>query len=103
MFTKAMEYGFRSPTSFEEWIKLESVGWGKYFNYWMTEEETKLLQSINMTSYIAFPAAIQKISHPLLRMLFYIYQPIAKFRFKHGFYAFHLEKYLLQEKDAINF
>lgn len=97
MFQKAIEYGFMTPKSLEEWDRLESIGWSKYYGHWMNEKENNLLKSINFTSYIAFPAAGQKISNPLLRTLFFIYQPFAYYRFKHMFYSMHFEKYILEE------
>lgn len=99
MFQKAIEYGFNRPKQFEEWSKLESVGWSKYYKHWMSEKENNLLRSINFTSYVAFSTAIQKISNPLLRLLFKFYQPIAHFRFKHMFYFMHFEKSLMEEKE----
>ncbi len=99
MFRRAVEYGFNAPKNLEEWDKLESVGWGKYYGHWMKEKDNKLLRSINFTSYVAFPASLQKISNPLLRILFRGYQPFAYFRFKHMFYSMHIEKYLMEESN----
>ena len=98
MFQKAIEYGFRAPEDLEGWVRLESVGWSKYYSHWMSEKENALLKSINFTSYVAFPLARQKISNHLLRTLFFIYQPFAYYRFKHMFYFMHFEKYIMAER-----
>lgn len=100
MFRKAVDHGFVPPKRFEEWEKLESVGWDRDFKHWMPPQETAILRSINCTSYLAFPAAIQKISHPLLRVIFQLYRPLAYFRFRKMAYAMHIEKNLLEIIDA---
>ena len=97
MFKIAQTYGFRAPEHLEDWDKLEAVGWDEFYGHWLSKEENSLLRSINFTSYVAFPSSLQKISNPMLRFLFRIYQPIAHFRFKHMFYFLHIEKYLMEE------
>lgn len=95
-FQKAVTHGFRPPERLENWARLESVGWGKYFNYWYGEKETELLESMSFTSYLAFPSAARKIGNFLMRFLFRLYQPFALFRFRHHCYFFHLEKRLFK-------
>ncbi len=99
MFEKALKSGFIPPSRLEGWDKLEAVGWDKYYGHWMNAKENELLKSINCTSYIAFPAALQKISNPMLKILFKLYRPMAYFRLKHMMYAMHLEKYIILEND----
>ncbi len=99
MFQKALEYGFNQPANLEEWARLESTGWGRYFNHWMTKKENRLLESINCTSYLAFPLAINRVSKKTLKLLMSLYQPIAYLRFKHMFYFMHFEKLFLQRMD----
>lgn len=99
MFKIAMEYGFTPPDSLECWDKLESTGWSRHYGHWLSKKENDILRSINATSYLAFPLAIQKISNPLQKLLFKIYQPFAYFRFKNMFYFMHIEKYLMEERD----
>lgn len=98
MFQKAVEYGFKAPESLEGWDKLEYVGWSRYYDHWMNEKENALLKSIRLTSFMAFPSAKQRISNPLMRILFRLYQPFAYYRFKYMFYSAHLEKYLMEER-----
>ncbi len=99
MFQKAVEYSFNPPVNLEGWARLESTGWGKSFNHWFTKKENGLLESINCTSYLAFPSAINRASKKTLKILLRIYQPIAYLRFKHMFYFLHLEKYFIQRMD----
>lgn len=99
MFQKAVEYGFAQPTCLERWAQLESTGWGKYYNHWMSDRENKILESINCTSYLAFPSGIHRASKRMLRMLLKMYQPIAYLRFKHMSYFMHLEKFFIQGMD----
>lgn len=96
MFEKAREHGFRAPERLEDWAGLESVGWERFYNHWLGHQENELLRSVNFTSYLAFPTARQKISNPLLRLLFDIYRPIAQFRFRHMCYILHLERRLME-------
>lgn len=100
MFRKATEYGFTPPERLADWARLESVGWERHYSHWLSTEENALLRSINMTSYLAFPSARQKFSNPLLRLLFDLYRPLAHLRFKHGFYALHLERWLLEAMES---
>lgn len=101
MFKMAVEYGFKPPGKFEDWDKLESVGWDGYYKHWLDEKDNKILKSINVTSYLAFPSAINKIANPFLKTIFKIYQPFAHFRFKHMFYFMHLEKQLINVRNDI--
>lgn len=98
MFELAVKFGFKAPEKFEHWDKLESTGWSRYYGHWLNEEDNKLLRNINFTSYLAFPAGIQRISNRLLRILFRIYQPLAYLRFKYFFYFVHFEKYLIETR-----
>jgi len=99
MFQKAIEYGFKPPTNLKGWAELEATGWGRHFNHWMTRKENGLLESINCTSYLAFPSAFNRASKKALKMMLKLYQPIAYLRFKHMFYFMHLEKMFLQGMD----
>ena len=99
MFQKAVEYGFNPPLTLEGWGRLESTGWGRSFNHWMTKRENFLLESINCTSYLAFPSAINRASKKIVKMILRIYQPIAYLRFKHMFYFMHIEKLFLKGMD----
>lgn len=99
MFLKAVEYGFQPPQTLEGWAPLESTGWGRHFNHWMSAHDNALLESINCTSYLAFPSSVNRVSKRMLKALLRIYQPIAYLRFKHMFYFMHLEKLFLQEMD----
>lgn len=99
MFKKAVEYGFHPPQKLQDWARLESTGWAKYYGNWMTKKDNRILESINCTSYLAFPSAAPKISRWFLRMIFMIYQPIAYVRFKYMFYFMHIERLFIQEND----
>ncbi len=99
MFELAVQHGFRPPEDLEGWSRLESVGWNDCYKHWMSKRDNQLLRSINCTSYLAFPAALHKISNWSTRLLFRLYQPIAQFRFRHNFYALHVEKRLLATTD----
>src|SRR3989304_2972361 len=100
MFQKAVNMGFTQPTKLEEWAHLESTGWGKYYQHWMSDKENKILESINCTSYLAFSSGIHRVSNRILKMLLKAYQPLAYLRFKHMFYFMHLEKFLIQKLDS---
>lgn len=101
MFRKAVEQGFNAPGKLEEWAKLESVGWEKHFNHWLSPEDNEALKSINFTSYLAFPTALQKISNRFIRVLFKLYQPLAMFRFRHMFYRFHVERCIVEFLERV--
>lgn len=100
MFEEAEKYGFLPPSEFSEWANLESVGWERHYNHWLSHEENELLRSVNFTSYLAFPSAKQKISNPFIKFLFKLYQPIAQFRFSKMFYAFHIERFIVEAIES---
>jgi len=95
LFQKAVDHGFKVPDELEGWSNLEPVGWERWYGHWMSDEENERLRSINFTSYLAFPAAAQKIANPFKRFLFSAYRPVAYFRFVNEFYALHIERLLL--------
>ncbi|HAB53367.1 MAG TPA: hypothetical protein DCE80_14550 [Ignavibacteriales bacterium] len=101
MFQKAVNMGFTQPANLEEWAHLESTGWSKYYKHWMSDRENKILESINVTSYLAFPSSIHRVSKRILGMILKFYQPLAYLRFKHMYYFMHIEKYLIQKLDQL--
>ncbi|MBU1229143.1 MAG: B12-binding domain-containing radical SAM protein [Proteobacteria bacterium] len=100
MFHKAVEHGFTPPESLPDWAQLESVGWERRLNHWLSPQENTLLRSINLTSYLAFPSARQKFNNPLLRLLFDLYRPLAHLRFKHRAYGLHLERWIVEALES---
>ncbi|MGL1862841.1 MAG: B12-binding domain-containing radical SAM protein [Pseudodesulfovibrio sp.] len=97
MFDESIRHGFTPPQKLEDWARLESVGWERYYNHWMSHEDNELLRSINFTSYLAFPSARQKISNTIIRWLFDLYRPVAWLRFRYMWYHFHIERFILEK------
>lgn len=94
LLKKAVEYGFVPPTHLEGWSRLESTGWCKYYKHWLSDLDNDLLESINFTSYLAFPSAFHRVTNSWLRFFIKLYQPFAFYRFSNMKYFLHIEKHL---------
>jgi radical SAM superfamily enzyme YgiQ (UPF0313 family) len=94
LFSIASEAGFTIPSRLEDWGDFTRDEWFLYNSSWLTNEQRKRYNSICFTSMFASKAGKTKISSPLMKLLFNVYHPIAKFRLKHNFHSFQIESYL---------
>ena len=67
-------------------------GWAKNSPAWLDNKRLKIIDNINFTSYFMNNNVKYKISTKRGKLLFDIYSPIARFRFKHDFYHFPIER-----------
>ncbi len=86
MYNFAIKHGFRPPKSLAEWGKFTCDDW--YFNFksWLPPKEIRKLRSITFTSLFANSNIKYKINKTTTKVLFDLYHPIAKFRFKNHFH-----------------
>tara|TARA_Y100000034_G_scaffold133312_1_gene198441 strand:- start:1862 stop:2644 length:783 start_codon:yes stop_codon:yes gene_type:complete len=79
--------GLKEPKKLEEWLNFDYEN--AYLNYpWLTEKRIKIIKNIAFASFFANKNIKYKISKNYLKLLFDVYQPIAKMRFKHNIYQF---------------
>ena len=97
MFDFAIKNGFAPPQNLEEWGYFGIDSW--YFNFksWLNNQQIRELKSLEFASLFSNKNIKYKINKPLTRLLFNLYHPIAKFRFKHHFHALPLDSLLLRK------
>ena len=83
----AKHYGVDEPKKLEDWEKYDFES--AYLHYkWLDERKIKMMKNLAFTSLFANKNMKYKISKKYLKLLFNIYQPIAKLRFKYNIYQF---------------
>ncbi len=86
----AKQYGIEEPKKLEEWETFDFQN--AYLHYkWLDEKKIKMMKMLEFTSNFANKNIRYKISKTYLKMLFNLYYPIAKFRFKHNIYQFPID------------
>lgn len=92
LYDLAIKEGFTPPDKLEDWVHLEPTGWQEYYKSWFPDDVSLFMRNVNFASYFAFRSVKQKITNPLLRVLFDVYHPIAHYRFEHMAYAMPVER-----------
>lgn len=83
-FAKAIQHGLREPKRLEEWGMFSSDEWGKRIP-WMTGRQRRLRRLLYFASFFIDKKAQINTSHNLIgrlmRIIAYLYRPLAFFRF----------------------
>ncbi len=91
LYELAKQHGLKEPKSLEEWSTFDYAN--SYLNYpWLSKKRIKMLRNLAFTSLFASPSFQYKIQKKSIKLLFRMYQPIAKFRFLNNFYYAPLER-----------
>ena len=91
LYELAKEYGVKEPRTMEEWSTFDYEN--SYLNYpWLDKKRIKMLRNLAFTSLFANPAFQYKVHKKIVKFLFKMYQPIAKFRFHNNLYQMPVEK-----------
>jgi len=91
----AKQYGLKEPQKLEDWCTVDFDN--AYIHYpWLNERQVRVIKNIAFTSFFANKNIKYKISRQYLRLLFDLYQPFAKLRFKHNIYQFPVDIKLAQ-------
>ena len=88
----SIENGFKPPESLDEWANFDFDGWAKNSPAWLNKKRLRIIDNINFTSYFMNKNVKYKISTKRGKLLFDLYNPVARFRFKHNFYHFPIER-----------
>ncbi len=101
LFDLALENGFRPPETLEGWARFTFLDW--YLNYpsWLSKKRIKILDNLAFTALFSNRNIKHKIKKKWMRLLFDLYNPIARFRFENNFYHFPIERMI--EKKLTNF
>ena len=93
----AIQDGFVQPKVLEEWIQFNPEEWFNHFPSWLKKSEISRLRNIAFTSLFSNKNSRYKINSPLMRILFEIYHPIARFRFYNDFHILPVEFWLSEK------
>ena len=102
MFQVAIDNGFQPPVNLEEWANFNYNTWYHKYPCWLTKSKIRLVENAVFLSYFSDKKMEYKYTNPLLRTLFKMYHPLAKFRYDHGYYQFMAEKKLAILLSKIN-
>jgi len=91
LYEVAKQYGVKEPQTLEDWSSFDYES--SYLNYpWLDKKRIKMLRNLAFTSLFANPAFQYKVQKKLVKFLFKMYQPIARFRFMNNLYQMPVEK-----------
>lgn len=90
----AQEYGFKEPENLEDWKYLQLDGWLEKYPSWLNKKEVRRLEALSFVSYFANQNVNYKFTKIYLKILFFLYHPVAKFRFRNRFFFLFIENYL---------
>jgi len=89
-------HGFMGPTKAEDWVHMDSKSWLHYYPAWIAPRKRKKLETIMISSLFCNKKGSYKLTTPFSKLAFLLYHPLAKFRFKHKFFAFPIEAFLVR-------
>lgn len=87
MFNLAVQHGFVVPESIEEWIDVDYKSWLETHPNWLDSNKRRRLVVIMTLSLFSNKHAKVKLTTWFSKLAFTLYHPVAKFRFKHRFFA----------------
>jgi len=90
----AIRYGFKEPGKLEDWRYLQFDGWLEKYPNWLNKKRIKRLEALSFVSYFANQNVSYKFTRGYLKIIFFLYHPIAKFRFRQQFFFLFIERYL---------
>jgi len=93
-YNLAIEYGFKEPKSLEEWKHLQYEKWHEKYPSWLNDKEIKRCRAVSFVSYFANDNVKYKFTSLPLKIIFTLYNPIAKIRFRKQFFLFFVESYV---------
>lgn len=94
LYDLALKHGYEKPAQLEDWLEMEAEG--DYRPPWYSEELTRMINMMQITSFF-IDNKIMKVETGrtlkfiFVRLLSMLYNPIAKWRFQHG-----ITKYLIE-------
>jgi len=91
-YVDAVNAGFKSPESLEDWAHMDFENWMKNFTSWISPKKARRLEAISLISYFHNKNVAHKFGGSmLLRMSFKLYHPIAKWRFTNLYFDYFIE------------
>ncbi len=96
MFDLAIKHGYKAPNKLEDWSECNFKDVYKLYP-WLSKKTIRKLINIQFFSNLASRNIKYKINNKLLRLLFELYHPIAKFRFHNNFYFLPLDRIIVNK------
>jgi len=97
MYDFAVKHGFVPPVSLEEWGYFGIDNWYYNFKSWLSSKQMREIKSIEFTSLFSNKKIKYKINKFTTKILFNLYHPIAKFRFRNHFHSFPIDSMLFKK------
>jgi len=96
LYDEVVSAGFKQPSTMEEWIDMDSTSWFHKHENWIPNSKRHELSMIMIASLFCSQSAKVKFTTFLGRLAFLLYHPIAKLRFRHKYFKFPIESYMIQ-------
>ena len=92
LYPLAIQHGFREPPNLESWGDFTLFDWFQQHPSWVDKKTIDYLTSVSFAILFNNKSMASKITQRATRYAFLMYSPIAKFRLKHRFFNFFVEK-----------
>jgi len=102
LYKQAIENGLKPPQSLEEWALFDRDQWYNNYPCWLSPQKIKKLEMITFVAFLYNKNIKFKITSPIFKFFFNLYQPIAHFRMKHKYFGLPFElwvKKILNKND----
>lgn len=98
LYDLALLHGYLPPASLKEWEAYELEA-SEYNPVWMTQEHNQFVRMMFLCMYfidgkIFKMTAAGSVKYAFVKLLAWLYKPVALFRFRHGIYRFLIEDWL---------
>jgi anaerobic magnesium-protoporphyrin IX monomethyl ester cyclase len=94
LYFEALQHNFEQPGTMDEWANLDYNSWLYKYSNWISKNERRKLEVINISSFFCNRNAKFKLTKNVSKFIFFLYHPIAKFRFRYKFFYLPIESYL---------
>lgn len=102
LFELALSEGLQLPKTLLGWADFNYYSWYRKYPSWLTKSMICLIENTVFLSYFDTYNLNYKYTNPLMKTVFKLYYPIAKFRGDHNFYAVMLEKWAADFVRVLN-
>ena len=92
LYPLSIQSGFVEPKDLESWGDFNLFDWFRHHPSWMDKKTIDFLTNMAFSLLFANTSMAIKITNNVTRTLFKLYGPVARFRLKHRFFNFFIEK-----------
>lgn len=106
MFQLAIGNGFKPPETLSDWADFNYHTWYNKYPSWLTKRKIRLVENAVFLSYFSNKKLGYKYTNTLMKIMFKMYYPLAKWRYNNNNYDFMIEKhaanFIAKVGDKIN-